>query len=115
MASRLVSETLVTLRSRGEMPTVSGISRAAAQRAMIAMTIAGFLLFFYLVEVSQGTTTVFDIEALQVELLQMQERNQELERQIAELESPGHVMEYVGRHGMGPRTGAEYLILRGGR
>lgn len=113
MASRLLSDTILTVRSRRpEIPTLSGLSRAVARRAIALLTVLGLLLFLYLTEVSQVTTTSLDIEQKQLEYHQMQERNQELEREISELESPLHVLRYAEAHGMSPRTEAQYLIIR---
>lgn len=115
MASRLLSETLLTLRPRPKMPALSGISRAVARRVMVALTLLGLLTFLYLAEVSQGTTTTFDIQQMEVEYHQWQERNQALEAEIAELESPQHVLRYAEAHGMQSRTTAEYLRLEAAR
>ncbi|MBA3530729.1 MAG: hypothetical protein H0T73_02255 [Ardenticatenales bacterium] len=115
MSSRLLSETLLTFRPRPEIPIFSGVSRAVARRVMVVLTLLGLLLFLYLAEVSQGTTTAFDIEQMEMEFHQLQERNQALEAQIAARESPTHVMRYAEANGMTPRTTAEYLVLGSGQ
>lgn len=113
MASRLLNNTILTVRARRpELPTLSNISRVVARRAIALLTILGVLLFLYLTEVSQVTTTAFDIEQMQLEHHQWLERNQELEREIAELESPQNVLHYAELHGMTPRTDAQYLIIQ---
>ncbi len=113
MASRLLSDTILTFRPRRPtLPTMSGVSRSAARGAIAILTVLGVLLFLYLAEVSQGSTTAFDIETMQVDYHQLQERNQEVERQIAELESPQHVLRYAQAHGMEARTQAEYVQIK---
>ena len=71
----------------------------------------GLSLFVYVVEVSTGTTTALDIEQMQMEHRQWQERNQELEREIAGLESPAHVLRFAESNGMVPRTDMTYLTI----
>ncbi len=113
MASRLLSDSILTLRPRRPtLPTMSGVSRSAARSMIVILTVIGILLFLYLAEVSQGSTTAFDIQGMEVRYHQLQERNRELERQIAELESPRHVLRYAAAHGMEPRTEAEYLLIQ---
>lgn len=112
MASRLVSDTLVTLRPhnrRSPLPSLSPVSRSLARLALLALTLIGLFMFIYLMEVSGNNTTAFDIEGQQMEYQAWVERNQLLERQIAELESPTHVLEYAEEHGMTPRTDAQYI------
>ncbi len=115
MASRLLSDTLITFRNTRQMPVVSEMSRAVAWRVMAIVTLLGILLFLYLAEVSQVTTTAFDIELMQVEYHQWQERNQALEQEISGLESPQHVFQYAEAHGMTPRVEAEYLTIQAGQ
>jgi cell division protein FtsL len=79
---------------------------------LLILTVFGLLLFLYLTEVSQGTSTAFDIETMEVQYQQLQERNQELERELAELESPHHVLEFAAAHGMTPRIEAEHVLIR---
>lgn len=112
MASRFLNNTLLTNRPRRfQLPTLSGLSRVVARRVILLLTALALLLFLYLTEVSQVTTTVFDIERLEVEYGQLQEQNQELEREIAELESPEHVLRYAEEHGLVPRTEVEYIVV----
>jgi cell division protein FtsL len=115
MASRLLSDTLITFRNTRQMPTVSALPRAVAWRVMAVVTLVGILMFLYLAEVSQVTTTTFDIELMQVEYQQWQERNQKLEEEISQLESPQHVLRYAEAHGMVPRTDAQYLTIQAGQ
>ncbi|MDQ4078513.1 MAG: hypothetical protein M3220_20010 [Chloroflexota bacterium] len=113
MASRLMSDTILTLRPRRPtIPAMSMVSRAAARGVLVILTVLGMLLFLYLAEVSQGTTTAFDIDLMKVKYHQLQEQNQELERQIAELESPEHVLRYAEAQGMTARTEAEYVLIK---
>jgi cell division protein FtsB len=114
MASRLLSDTLITFRNTRQMPVVSEMSRAVAWRVMAIVTLLGILLFLYLAEVSQVTTTAFDIELMQVDYGHWQERNQKLEEEISRLESPQHVLQYAQAHGMAPRTDAQYLTVQSG-
>jgi cell division protein FtsB len=112
MASRFLNNTLLTNRPRSfQLPTLSGLSRVVARRVIVLLTVLAILLFLYLTEVSQVTTTVFDIERLKLEYGQLQEQNQELEREIAELESPVHVLRYAEKHRLVPRTEVEYIVV----
>jgi cell division protein FtsL len=115
MASRLLSDTILVLRARPAAPVMSGMSRVVARRVIAIVTVVHLLLFIYLTEVTQVTTTAFDIEQMEMVYHQWQERNQELEREISELESPQHVLRYAEAHGMTPRTEAEYLIIHAGQ
>ncbi len=115
MASRLLSDTILIFRPRPNLPVVSGGARVAARRAIALFTVLQLFLFLYLAEVSQGTTTTFDIAGMEQEYHQWQERNQELEREIAALESPQNVLRYAEAHGMMARPEAEYLIITGGQ
>ena len=111
MASRILSDSLLTTRNQRSPARRNPVSRVAARRAMgLCMAIA-MLLFVYVVEVSSGTTTALDIEQMQMEHRQWQERNQALEREIAELESPTHVLAFAEAHGMTPRTDMTYLTI----
>lgn len=113
MASRLVDDTLVTPRPRRTpMPTLSRVSRSVARLTLMVLVLCGLFLFLYLMEVSQTTTTAFDIEVLQRQHQQWVERNKALEAQLAELESPSNVMKYAEAHGMTPRTEAEYILIQ---
>ena len=111
MASRILSDSILTTRNQRSAPRRTGVSRVAARRAMGLCMAITMLLFVYVVEVSTGTTTALDIEQMQMEHRQWQERNQQLEREIAELESPAHVLQFAEAHGMVPRTDMTYLTL----
>lgn len=115
MTSRLLSDTLMTFRNTRQMPMVSALPRAVAWRVMAVVTLVGILMFLYLAEVSQVTTTTFDIELMQVDYQQWQERNQKLEEEISQLESPQHVLRYAEAHGMVARTDAQYLTIQAGQ
>lgn len=113
MASRLLSDTILEFRPRRpSLPSMSGLSRSAARAMIVILAVLGTLLFLYLAEVSQGTTTAFDIENLERRYHHLQERNQEMERQIAELESPAHVLKFADTHSMTPRTEVEYVLIQ---
>lgn len=86
-------------------------SGETAQRALLLLVLIGVLLFLYLAQVSQVATTQFDIEKLEREYIQLQEANRELEREIAELESPEHVLQFARENGYVPVYDAEYLLL----
>lgn len=111
MASRILSDSLLTTRNKRSAATYAGLSRVRARRVMALCAAIGLLLFIYVVEVSEGTTTAFDIEQMQLEHRQWQERNLELEREIAALESPPHVLHYAESRGMVPSTDVIYLRL----
>lgn len=111
MASRILSDSILTTRNQRTVPARTAVSRVAARRAMGLCLAIAMLLFVYVAEVSQGTTTAFDIEQMTMEHRQWQESNQELERAIAELESPSHVLRYAEAHGMAPRTDMTYLTI----
>ena len=112
MASRILSDSLLTTRNRQSPAARAGLSRVRARRVMALCAAIGLLLFIYVVEVSEGTTTAFDIDQMQLEYSQWQESNLELEREIAALESPPHVLRYAASHGMVPTTDVTYLRLQ---
>ena len=115
MASRLLSDTILTLRPRVAVPTMRASSRVTMRRLLAILTLLVAFLFLYLAQVSQGTTTAFDIQDMETQYHDWQEQNQELEREIAELESPQHVLEFAQARGMTPRTDAEYLSIPRGQ
>jgi cell division protein FtsB len=109
--SKLFTTHVFPLRPPRTLPQVNFITRDMARRGLILLTLIGLLLFLYLAEISQVSTTAIDIEALQREYLHLQEENQELERQIAALESPETVLNYVAQHEMKPVSEPVYLDL----
>jgi cell division protein FtsL len=78
----------------------------------MVLVLCGLFLFLYLMEVSQTTTTAFDIETMQRQHQQWIERNKVLEAEIAELESPVNVLKFAEANGMTPRTDAEYILIQ---
>ena len=112
MASRYLSNTILTARpQRPRLPSMSRLSRATARTAIIIMTLVGALLFLYLAQASQGALTEFDIAMLQGEYEQLLLVNQELERQIAEAESPHRILDFATANGMVPRTDVSYITI----
>ncbi|MGB0386991.1 MAG: septum formation initiator family protein [Ardenticatenaceae bacterium] len=112
MTSRLLNDTLLTIRTRRlVLSPFSGMSRTIARVVIALLTVIGLFVFVYLSEVTQVTTTTFDIEQMKLDYHQLQEQNHELEREIAELESPPHVLRYVREHGMIQKMDREYIWL----
>lgn len=112
MTSRLLNDTLLTVRTRRlVLSPFSGMSRTIARAVIALLTVLGLFLFIYLTEVTQVTTTAFDIEQMKLEYHQLQELNQQLEREIAEIESPERILHYAKSHGMVPRTDREYIFI----
>lgn len=112
MASRLLKETLLTERTRRfVLSPFVGLSRTMASLVMIFLTVLGLFIFVYLTEVTQVTTTRFDIEEMRIRYDQLQKTNRELEREIAELESPEHVLQYAESHRMVLRTDRLYIFV----
>lgn len=115
MASRFLNDTLLTDRTpHFVLSPFSGLSRTIAALVIILLTVLALFIFVYLTEVTQVTTTRFDIEQMKIEYNQLQKSNRELERKMAELESPEHVLQYAESHGMVPRTDREYIFVTEG-
>ncbi len=112
MASRLRNDTLLTGRTPYSiLSSFTRRSRTIASLVIIFLTVLALFIFVYLTEVTQVTTTRFDIEQMRVEYDQLQKSNRELERKIAKLESPEHVLQYAESHRMVPRTDRQYLFV----
>ena len=112
MASRLLNDTLLTERTRRLiLSPFTRLSRTMASVMMILLTVLGLFIFVYLTEVTQVTTTRFDIEEMRVKYDQLQKTNRELEREIAGFESPEHVLQYVESHRMVLRTDRLYIFV----
>lgn len=109
--SRLLNESVITVRAPQNVPQLQFMTRDLIQRALVLLVLIGLILFLRLAEVSQVSTTEFDIEKLDREYHQLQETNRELEREIAELESPAHVMEFAEEQGFEPAYDADYVII----
>lgn len=109
--SRLLKESVITVRAPQNVPQLQFMTRDLIQRALVLLVLIGLILFLRLAEVSQVSTTEFDIEKLDREYHQLQETNRELEREIAELESPANVMEFAHEHGFEPAYDADYVII----
>ncbi|KPL87207.1 MAG: hypothetical protein D6802_05405 [Ardenticatenia bacterium] len=109
--SRLMRESVWRVQQTRPVRRLSAFSGETAQRALLLVVLIGILLFLYLAQVSQVATTQFDIEKMEREYIQLQEANRELERQIAELESPEHVLQFARENGYVPVYEAEYLVL----
>lgn len=112
MASRLLNDTLLTDRtSYFVFSAFTGRSRAIASLVIILSTVLALFIFVYLTEVTQVTTTRFDIEQMRVDYDQLQKSNRELERKIARVESPEHILQYAESHRMVPRIDRQYLFV----
>lgn len=109
--SRLLNESVITVRAPQSVPQLQVMTRDLIQRALVLLVLIGLILFLRLAEVSQVSTTEFDIEKLEREYHQLQETNRELEREIAELESPDRVMEFARQNGFEPAYDADYVII----
>lgn len=109
--SRLLNESVITVRAPQNVPQLQFMTRDLIRRALVLLVLIGLILFLRLAEVSQVSTTEFDIEKFNREYHQLQETNRELEREIAELESPDHVMEFAQEHGFEPAYDADYVII----
>ncbi|GEM_PF-5917827 len=110
--SRLMNQSI--LRVRGTARTLSApqiMTGPVARRALLLLSLIGLILFLYLAEISQMNTTAFDIQALERRYRQLQETNRELERQIAELESPARVLEFARENGFVPAYEADEIII----
>lgn len=113
--SRLLNESVITVRAPQNVPQLQFMTRELIQRALVLLVLIGLILFLHLAEVSQVSTTEFDIEKLNREYHQLQETNRELEREIAALESPAHVMEFAEEHGFEPAYDADYVVIEPGQ
>lgn len=112
MASHFVNDTLLTNRTSAfVLFPFAASSRTIAGLVIILLTVLGLFIFVYLTEITQVTTTRFDIEQIKFEYNQLQKSNRELERKIAELESPEHILQYAESHGMVPRTDRQYIFV----
>ena len=112
MASRFLNDTFLTDRTpHFVLSPFSSPSRTIAGLVIILLAVLGLFIFVYLTEVTQVTTTRFDIEQMKIEYNQLEKSNRELERQMAELESPEHVLQYAESHGMVPRTDRQYIFV----
>lgn len=109
--TRLLTEHIFPLRPPRSLPKVSLITRDMARRGLVLLTLIGLILFLYLAEISQVSTTEIEIEDLRQKYTHLQEQNQELEREIAELESPFRVLEYANKSGLRP-SAPTYLDLK---
>lgn len=109
--SRLLNESVIRVRASERVPRLHFMTRDTVRRALTLLVLIGLILFLHLSEVSQVNTTSFDIEKLEREYQQLQETNRELEREIAELESPAHVMEFARQNGYEPAYDADYVVI----
>lgn len=109
--SKLFTEHIFPLRPSRAVPQVSVITRDMARRGLVLLTLISLILFLYLAEISQVSTTAIDIEALRREYHHLQEENQELERQIAALEGPEVTLRHADSWQMKPATEPVYLDL----
>ena len=112
MTSQPLDDTLLTEHTRRFVfsPFIK-LSRTMATLVIVLLTVLGLFIFVYLTEVTQVTTTRFDIEGMRIKYDQLQKTNRELEREIAGLESPEHVLQYAESHGMIPRTDRLYIFV----
>lgn len=110
--TKLFTQYVVPLRAPRHLPKVSLITRDMARRALVLLTLIGLILFLYLAEISQVSTTEIEIENLRQMYTNLEEQNQELEREIAELESPLRVVDHANKSGLKPGSVPLYLDLR---
>ncbi len=110
--TKLLTQHIFPLRPVPALPKVSLVTRDAARRALVLLTLIGLILFLYLAEISQLTTTEIEISNLRQTYVNLQEQNQELEREIAELEGPKGILDYAAAQGLKPPTQPTYLDLR---
>nr|WP_290667576.1 septum formation initiator family protein [Ardenticatena sp.] len=109
--SRLMRESFWRVQRTRPVRRLNLLSGEIAQRALLLLVLIGILLFLYLAQVSQVAITQFDIEKMEREYIQLQEANRELEREIAELESPAHVLQFARENGYVPVYEADYLSI----
>ncbi|MDQ7028335.1 MAG: septum formation initiator family protein [Ardenticatenia bacterium] len=107
-----MNQSVLRVRGTKVLPPTQIMTGPTAQRALILLFLIGLILFLYLAEVSQMNTTAFDIQALERRYRQLQEANRELERQIAELESPTRVLEFARQNGFTPAYEADEVIIQ---
>ncbi|HBY97780.1 MAG: kinetochore protein SPC24 [Ardenticatenaceae bacterium] len=100
--TKLFTEHVFPLRPVRSLPRVSLITRDMARRGLLLLTLIGLILFLYLAEISQVSTTEIEIENLRQTYTNLQEQNQELEREIAELEGPARVLNDATKNGLRP-------------
>lgn len=113
--SRLLNESVIRVRAGQSWPRLQLMTRDLVRRTLILLVLIGLILFLHLAEVSQVNTTSFDIQELELQYQQLQDTNRELEREIAELESPKHVLEYARRNGFQPTYNADHIVIASGR
>jgi len=110
--TKLLTEYLLPLRPPRRLPKVSLITRDVARRGLVLLTLIGLILFLYLAEISQVSTTEIEISNLRQTYTHLQEQNQELEREISELEGPSRILDYAAMNGLEPAGEPTYLDLR---
>ncbi len=109
--NRLMDQSVLHVRKTKAPAGTQVMSGTTARRAVVLLVLIGLILFLYLAEISQLNTTAFDIQELERQYQQLQEANRELERQIAELESPAHVLEFARQNGFVPVYDADPLYI----
>lgn len=109
--NRLMDQSVLHVRKVEAPSGLQVMTSATAKRAVVLLVLIGLILFLYLAEVSQLNTTAFEIQDLERQYQQLQEANRELEREIAELESPTHVLEFARQNGFTPVYDADPLYI----
>ncbi len=109
--NRLMDQSVLHVRKAKPAAESQVMTGTTARRAVVLLVLIGLILFLYLAEISQLNTTAFDIQELERQYRQLQEANRELERQIAELESPAYVLEFARQNGFVPVYDADPLYI----